>query len=60
MVQEGAFAKHEQKEGHPQINVQALATFAALDELDVLVSDAALPAAAARAVRGAVGRLILG
>ena len=26
MVQEGAFAKHEQKEGHPQINVQALAT----------------------------------
>ena len=39
--------------------VQALATFAALDELDVLVSDAALPAAAARAVRGAVGRLIL-
>lgn len=40
-------------------SVQGLATFAALDELDLLVSDAALPAAAARAARRAVGRLML-
>lgn len=39
--------------------VHALAGFAALDELDVLVTDTALPAAAARAARAAVGRLIL-
>ncbi|WP_404312724.1 DeoR/GlpR family DNA-binding transcription regulator [Agrococcus terreus] len=38
---------------------QALATFAALDELDVLVTDASLPAAARRAARAAVGRLLL-
>lgn len=39
-------------------SVQGLATFAALDELDVLVSDASLPPASARAARAAT-RLVL-
>lgn len=39
--------------------VHALATFAPLDELDVLVSDTSLPEAARRAARRAVGRLQL-
>ncbi|RWR25966.1 DeoR/GlpR transcriptional regulator [Agrococcus lahaulensis] len=39
--------------------VQALASFAALDELDVLVTDRAVPEASARAARRAVGRLIV-
>lgn len=40
-------------------SVQGLSTFAALDEIDVLVSDASLPAAATRAARRAVERLLL-
>lgn len=36
-----------------------LASFAALDELDVLLTDRALPAAAARAVRRRCGQLVL-
>lgn len=39
--------------------VQGLAAFAALDELDVLVTDASLPPATARRARQAVGRLLL-
>ncbi|MGY3127026.1 DeoR family fructose operon transcriptional repressor [Agrococcus sp. UYP33] len=39
--------------------VQGLSTFAALDELDVLVSDVSLPAAAARAARRGAARLVL-
>lgn len=39
--------------------VQGLATFAALDELDALVTDATLPDASVRVARRAVGRLLL-
>lgn len=39
--------------------VQGLASFAALEQLDALVTDAALPDAATRAARRAVGRLLL-